>query len=74
MKAKKSRKAPAAYTLWGARLKGELALADHPISGFEVIFSEAGGGRLIGYEAFKPFAMTFDQERKLVSFERPAQR
>lgn len=68
----KSRTVHAAYTIWGARLKGDLSLADHSIGSFEVIFSDAGAHRLIGYEAFKPFAMTFDQRQQLVSFERPA--
>ena len=63
-----SRSVYSSFSIWGARSPLPVEFAGHRIDDLNLLFVEGKVNRLIGYDLLKQYTMTFDQERKLVSF------
>jgi len=60
------RSAYSTFSIWGASYPEVVGFAGHSLRDLKLRFVEGKARRLLGYELLKDYAMTFDQERKLV--------
>jgi hypothetical protein len=60
------------FEILGAYLADAVDLAGHPLRSPHVAFSKGAARRLLGYDALRPFAVTFDQRTGRVRFLRPS--